>query len=55
MAITIDSTPSNSTHPQPPRGRSLNASSTLLMPLARGNAPISSASDAIDAIGNTSA
>ncbi len=51
MAMTIDSTPSNSTQPQPAFGRSLNASITLLTPLANRNAPIRSASDAIDAIG----
>ena len=54
MAMTIDSTPSNSTHPQPCLGRSLNASSTLLTPLANRKAPISSARDAIEAIGNAS-
>ena len=52
-AITIDRMPSNSTHPQPCLGFTLNASITLDTPLASMKAPIRRAMDAMPATGRS--
>ena len=54
IAMTIDRIPSKSTHPQPLRGLTWNASITADTPWASTKAPIMSASPATPATGRTS-